>query len=232
MNMCTISTPALNSPGLDCPLCPRLVAYRLANRSEAPSWHNAPVPSFGSLDARLLIVGLAPGRRGANRTGRPFTGDFAGLLLYRTLLKFGFAAGHYAESADDGLRLIDTRVTNAVRCVPPDNLPTPRETESCNRFLREEIAAMPHLRLILALGTVAHRMSLKALGLKASAHDFAHGAVHEIRPGLQLADSYHVSRYNTSTRRLTPEMFEKAVARIKHTLMVAGEPGQRAIGSG
>jgi len=184
-----------------------------------PGWHNAPVPSFGPLDAALLVVGLAPGVRGANRTGRPFTGDYAGQLLYATLLKFGFAAGMYDERADDGLSLQDCRITNAVRCVPPQNLPTPLEDKTCNQFLRTEIAAMPRLRAILALGTVAHTMSLRALGLKASEYKFAHGAQYEPRPGLLLADSYHVSRYNTSTKRLSTAMFEAAVASVRERIM-------------
>jgi len=205
-------------PGRDCPLCPRLVAYREANRAKEKFWHNAPVPSFGDLSARLLIVGLAPGVRGANRTGRPFTGDYAGVLLYATLLKFGFAEGVYAQNPDDGLRLLDTRITNAVRCVPPQNLPTPLENKTCNPFLQREIAAMPNLRAILTLGTVAHQMSLRALGLKLSAHKFVHHALHEPKPGLLLANSYHVSRYNTSTKRLNTEMFEGVVKSIRQAL--------------
>jgi uracil-DNA glycosylase family 4 len=176
------------------------------------------VPSFGDLSARLLIVGLAPGVRGANRTGRPFTGDYAGNLLYATLLKFGFAEGHYLQNPDDGLRLIDTRITNAVRCVPPQNLPTPLENKTCNPFLHAEIAAMPNLRAILTLGTVAHQMSLRALGIKLSAHKFAHHALHEPKPMLLLANSYHVSRYNTSTKRLDTAMFEGVVESIRGVL--------------
>ncbi len=213
------------APGPDCPLCPRLAAYRQENRSAEPGWHNAPVPSFGPLDARLLVVGLAPGRRGANRTGRPFTGDFAGHLLYATLLKYGFATGQYAESADDGLRLIDCRITNAVRCVPPQNLPTPAEDKTCNQFLAAEIAAMPNLQTILTLGLVAHAMSLRALGIRLSAHKFAHGARHQPRPGLDLANSYHVSKYNTSTKRLTAAMFEAVVAEIATTMGKANADG-------
>jgi uracil-DNA glycosylase family 4 len=194
------------------------LAYRLENRAKEPGWHNAPVPSFGSLNAELLVVGLAPGVRGANRTGRPFTGDYAGHLLYATLLKFGFAKGAYAESADDGLRLVNCRITNAVRCVPPQNLPTPLEDKTCNEFLAAEIAAMPNLRAILTLGTVAHLMSLRAMGVKPAPFKFAHGAVHTPRPGLMLANSYHVSRYNTSTKRLNTEMFEAVVARLQTRL--------------
>ncbi len=209
---------AVTAPAKDCPLCPRLLAYRLENRAKEPGWHNAPVPSFGSLNAELLVVGLAPGVRGANRTGRPFTGDYAGHLLYATLLKFGFAKGAYAESADDGLRLVNCRITNAVRCVPPQNLPTPLEDKTCNEFLAAEIAAMPNLRAILTLGTVAHLMSLRAMGVKPAPFKFAHGAVHTPRPGLMLANSYHVSRYNTSTKRLNTEMFEAVVARLQTRL--------------
>jgi uracil-DNA glycosylase family 4 len=204
-------------PGRECPLCPRLVAYRAENRDKEPGWHNAPVPSFGALDAELLIVGLAPGLRGANRTGRPFTGDYAGVLLYHTLIKFGFASGAYLERPDDGLTLRNCRVTNAVRCAPPQNLPTPAEDKTCNAFLIAEIAAMPQLRAILTLGTVAHQMSLRALGARAAAHKFAHGASHE--PGtVRLFNSYHVSRYNTSTRRLTTGMFEEVVGEIRKYL--------------
>ena len=205
---------ALTNPGRDCDLCPRLVGYRQENRAKEPDWHNAPVPSFGALDAALLIVGLAPGVRGANRTGRPFTGDYAGVLLYETLIKFGFAAGTYQERPDDGLLLRNCRVTNAVRCVPPQNLPTPAENKRCNPYLAAEIAAMPRLRVILTLGTVAHQMSLRALGARASAYKFAHGATHE-PGGVRLFNSYHVSRYNTSTRRLTTGMFEDVVGKAR-----------------
>jgi uracil-DNA glycosylase family 4 len=203
------------APGTDCPLCPRLVEYRLANRAKEPAWHNAPVPSFGALDAALLVVGLAPGVRGANRTGRPFTGDYAGQLLYTTLLKYGFATGQYLERPDDGLQLVNCRITNAVRCVPPQNLPTPAEDKSCNDFLAREIAAMPHLRAILTLGTVSHLMSLRALGVKPAPYKFAHGALHHPRETLVLANSYHVSRYNTSTKRLNTEMFESVVQSLR-----------------
>jgi len=206
------------APGPDCPRCPRLAAYRAENRAKEPGWHNAPVPSFGDLDAALLVVGLAPGVRGANRTGRPFTGDFAGHLLYTTLLKYGFATGAYGERPDDGLRLVNCRITNAVRCVPPQNLPTPAEDKTCNEFLSAELAAMPNLRAILSLGTVAHLMTLRALGAKPAAFKFAHGATHHPKPGLLLANSYHVSRYNTSTKRLTGPMFESVVSAIRDRL--------------
>ncbi len=206
------------TPAADCARCPRLAAYRNENRAREPAWHNAPVPSFGALEARLLVVGLAPGLRGANRTGRPFTGDYAGLLLYQSLRKFGFASGTYAERADDGLELRDCRITNSVRCVPPQNLPTPLECRNCNEFLAAEIAAMPRLSAILTLGTVAHAMALRALGEKPAAYKFAHGALHRPRAGLLLANSYHVSRYNTSTKRLTVEMFEEVVQAVARHL--------------
>ena len=194
-------------PSPDCSLCPRLAEYRQANRAGHPDWFNAPVPSFGALDARLLIVGLAPGVRGANRTGRPFTGDFAGRLLYQTLLRFGLATGDYAEDPRDGLALIDCRVTNAVRCVPPANLPTPAEIATCNRFLSAEIAGMPRLRGILALGGTAHNTVLRAHGLRPARVPFRHGEIHDLPHGRLLADSYHVSRLNTNTGRLTEAMF-------------------------
>ncbi len=205
-------------PGRDCALCPRLVAYRTANRMAHPDWINAPVPSFGGLDARLLVVGLAPGVRGANRTGRPFTGDFAGELLYRTLLRFGFAEGRYGADPSDGLRLIDCRVTNGVRCVPPGNLPVPAEIAACNAFLAAEFAAMGRLRAVLALGGVAHRAVLRSRGLKARDALFAHGAVHALPGGLLLVDSYHVSRLNTNTGRLTEAMFAAVVEDLRRRL--------------
>jgi uracil-DNA glycosylase len=202
------------APAVKCPLCPRLVAYRDSNQVANPRWFNGAVPSFGSLDARFLVVGLAPGLRGANRTGRPFTGDFAGVLLYRTLIKFGFAEGGYGADPTDGMVLRDCRVTNAVRCVPPANLPTPVEIKGCNPYLAQELAVMPRLRLVLALGGVSHKAVLRARGLRANYATFAHGAVHELADGLQLVDSYHVSRLNTNTGRLTAEMFEALIADI------------------
>ena len=209
-------TPPQPSP--DCPLCPRLAALRTANRAAHPDWHNAPVPSWGPVEAPLLVLGMAPGQKGANRTGRPFTGDHAGKLLYATLLKFGLAEGEYLERPDDSLRLTGCRVTNAVRCVPPANLPEPAEIRACNNFLQGELAAMPNLRIVLALGTLAHAALLRGLGLKLSATPFAHGALHALPNGLLLADSYHVSRYNTSTRRLTTPMFEAVVAEAQRRL--------------
>lgn len=199
---------AESAPGRDCGLCPRLVAFRQANRQALTGGHNAPVPSFGPPDAELLIVGLAPGLHGANRTGRPFTGDWAGDLLYATLLKFGLADGVYAESADDGLLLRNCRITNAVRCVPPENKPTPAEQASCRPFLTAEMGAMTRLRVVLALGSVAHGSVLAACGLRKSAHAFAHGARHRLPGEVLLFDSYHCSRYNTNTGRLTAAMFE------------------------
>jgi uracil-DNA glycosylase len=192
-------------------LCPRLAEYRQANRTAHPDWFNAPVPSFGSLDARLLIVGLAPGVRGANRTGRPFTGDFAGVLLYQTLLRFGLAQGEFAADPADGMILLDCRVTNAVRCVPPGNLPTPAEIGTCNRFLTDEIAAMPRLRGVLALGGTAHNAVLRAHGLRPARVPFRHGQLHDLPETRLLADSYHVSRLNTNTGRLTEAMFHAVV---------------------
>ncbi len=203
--------PTQAEPPADCPLCPRLVAYRRANQAENPGWFNGPVPSFGPQDAWLLVVGMAPGVRGANRTGRPFTGDHAGILLYETLIRAGLAHGRYDADPADGLSLDGVRIANAVRCVPPANLPVPAEIATCNRFLAAEISALPHLRAVLALGLLAHAAVLKTCGLPASRRKFAHGARHDLPGGLVLADSYHVSRYNTSTRRLTTAMFEAVV---------------------
>jgi uracil-DNA glycosylase len=218
-------TAPLGEPGRDCPLCPRLAAFRAQQRASFPLWHNAPVASFGSLGARLLVVGLAPGLKGANRTGRPFTGDFAGDLLYATLAKFGFAEGRYAARADDGFALVDCRITNAVRCVPPENKPTPHEAAQCRPFLVAEIAAMARLEIVLALGAIAHDAVLASLAAKRSAYKFAHGAFHRVGR-LAVADSYHCSRYNTNTGRLTAAMFEAVVAAAAAAL--AGEHGDRA----
>ena len=211
--------PATESePTPDCPLCPRLAAFRQASRTAEPSWFNAPVPSFGPADARLTVVGLAPGLRGANRTGRPFTGDYAGDLLYATLIKFGFARGRYEARPDDGLALIDCRITNAVRCVPPENKPTPLETKTCRQFLSAALASLPAVAALLALGRIAHDSTLASLGLRAAAFPFAHGAIHKLKPGLTLYDSYHCSRYNTNTGRLTTPMFESVIAAIRRDL--------------
>jgi uracil-DNA glycosylase len=208
---------AHEAPQRDCALCPRLVAFREAQRQAHPDWFNAPVPSFGAAAPELLIVGLAPGLRGANRTGRPFTGDYAGDLLYRSLLKFGFAAGSYGADAADGLELRRVRITNAVRCVPPQNKPEPAEIGACGRFLVGELAAA-RLKAILALGTIAHNAVLTAKGLKRARYPFAHGALHELPDGTLLADSYHCSRLNTNTGRLTTEMFEAVVANLAERL--------------
>jgi uracil-DNA glycosylase family 4 len=205
------------APGRDCPLCPRLAEFRNATRLREPSWFNAPVPSFGNFEARLLIVGLAPGLQGANRTGRPFTGDYAGDLLYATLLKYGFARGRYQARPDDGLELVDCRISNAVRCVPPQNKPLPAEINACRPFLSATITAMPRLRAIVALGRVAHDTLVKTLKLRASEAPFAHGAVHQAGP-FRLYDSYHCSRYNTNTGVLTDEMFRSVFARVKADL--------------
>jgi uracil-DNA glycosylase len=199
-------------PFRDCPLCPRLAAFREAQRTTHPEWFNAPVPPFGGDDAELLIVGLAPGLRGANRTGRPFTGDHAGGLLYATLRKFGFAVGEYDARPDDGLALSRARITNAVRCVPPQNKPGPGEITACRQFLAVEIAALPRLRAMLALGAIAHDAVLGTLGLRRALFPFAHGAVHPLPDGKLLVDSYHCSRLNTNTGKLTVAMFEAIFA--------------------
>ena len=199
-------------------MCPRLADFRTANRQKYPAWHNAPVPAFGGSSARLLIVGLAPGLKGANRTGRPFTGDYAGDLLYATLKDFGFAQGRYEARPDDTLELVDARVTNAVRCLPPQNKPTGPEAKACRPFLAAEIAAMANLRVVLALGTIAHANILAALNLRKADTAFGHGALHDLPGGITLADSYHCSRYNTNTRRLTTEMFRAVFAAIRRRL--------------
>ncbi len=215
-------------PDRDCPLCPRLVSFRHANRVRYPEWFNAPVPSFGPLDAALLIVGLAPGLRGANCTGRPFTGDYAGVLLYETLLQFGFASGTYGERPDDGLVLKGCRITNAVRCVPPENKPLPEEIIACNSFLSASIAGMRDVRAILALGKIAFDAVLRASGLKLSQCKFAHGAAFDIGNGRKLFGSYHCSRYNTNTGRLTPAMFHGVFKEIAAHLRPAGNAGHHA----
>ena len=206
------------TPGRDCPLCPRLVAFRAAQRLAHPDWFNAPVPSFGDVSPALLIVGLAPGLRGANRTGRPFTGDFAGDLLYRTLLQSGFAAGSYAAHPGDGLQLRGARIINAVRCVPPQNKPETAEIAACGRFLAADLAALPAPRAILALGGIAHNAVLAAKELRRARYPFAHAAMHELPDGTLLADSYHCSRLNTNTGRLTSAMFEAVIAELAERL--------------
>jgi uracil-DNA glycosylase len=206
-------------PPSDCADCPRLAAFRAANRADYPDWSNAPVDSFGESDARLLIVGLAPGLRGANRTGRPFTGDYAGDLLYRTLIDFGFASGVYDRRPDDGLKLVDCAIVNAVRCVPPQNKPTPKEIATCRRYLTPAISALPRLRIMLALGRIAHESALRAINLSPAKFPFAHGARHALTPtGLSLFDSYHCSRYNTNTGVLTEAMFRDVFAKVRAEL--------------
>ncbi len=205
-------------PPRDCPLCPRLAAFRAANRVAYPEYFNDPVPSFGAHNARLLIVGLAPGLHGANRTGRPFTGDWAGDLLYATLLKHALARGSYDERADDGLQLVDCAISNAVRCVPPENKPLPAEIRTCRQFLSAKIASLPHLRTILALGKIAHDSVCDALGAKKSAHPFKHGVAYDLTP-LTLVSSYHCSRYNTNTGVLTEAMFDAVVKQAKLAAM-------------
>ncbi|MBB6310168.1 uracil-DNA glycosylase [Xanthobacter tagetidis] len=207
-------------PGRDCPLCPRLAGFRQEWRALEPEWHNAPVPGFGPLTARLLIVGLAPGLRGANRTGRPFTGDFAGDLLYSTLLAFGFAAGRYGATPDDGLTLRDARIVNAVRCVPPQNKPTPEEIRTCRPFLGAAIGEMSKLEVIVTLGKIAHDSTVLALGGRAAHLKFGHGADGVIG-GRRVIASYHCSRYNTNTGVLTPAMFHAVFATARAYLDAA-----------
>jgi uracil-DNA glycosylase len=218
-------------PPRDCGLCPRLAEFRALNQSNAPDWFNGAVPSFGNESAQLLIVGLAPGLNGANRTGRPFTGDYAGDLLYGTLLDFGFARGSYEARPDDGLALHDCMITNAVRCVPPQNKPTPAEIANCRRFLKARIEALPKLKIILALGRIAHDSTLTAMGCRRSHYPFAHGACHKLPGALVLFDSYHCSRYNTNTRRLTPEMFQAVFAEIRIRLPAGKTAGRAMSGS-
>lgn len=211
------AAPPVLEPDRNCPLCPRLAEFRAAARVKEPSWFNAPVPCFGDRRARVLIVGLAPGLMGANRTGRPFTGDYAGDLLYATLVDYGFAKGCYQARPDDGLTLVDCLISNAVRCVPPQNKPLPAEINACRPYLSATIAAMPRLAKIVALGRVAHDTILKTLKLPSAAAPFTHGAVHQAGR-LMLYDSYHCSRYNTNTGVLTPEMFRSVFARVKADL--------------
>jgi uracil-DNA glycosylase len=201
-------------PGRDCPRCPRLVAFRQLWRAREPTWFNAPVRSFGPADARVAIVGLAPGLRGANRTGRPFTGDFAGDLLYATLIAYGFACGPYEARPDDGLSLVDCRIINAVRCVPPENKPSPQEIANCREFLKQAVAQMPRLAAIVALGRIAHDSTVIALGARLAAAPFAHGRAHRVGD-LCVFDSYHCSRYNTNTGRLTADMFRAVFAAVR-----------------
>ena len=211
----------IDAPPLDCSLCPRLAAFRAANKQREPAWHNAPVATFGDISAELLIVGLAPGLKGANRTGRPFTGDFAGDLLYATLLTHGFAEGTYAATPTDGLRLVGARITNSVRCVPPENKPTPLEIATCRPYLEGTLTRMPELRAIVALGRIAHDSVLTTMSARKSAFPFGHGRTHTLRDGLALYDSYHCSRYNTNTGVLTPKMFNDVFATIRRDFQTA-----------
>lgn len=201
-----------------CTRCERLAAHLAHMRTLHPDYHNAPVPPFGDPAARLVVVGLAPGAHGANATGRPFTGDFAGILLYRTLFDAGFASAPVSTSAHDSLRLIDCRITNAVKCLPPANKPTTAEVDECNAYLRAELAGVRPGTVLLALGAIAHRAVLRAFGLKLRGHPFEHGRRHELPGGVWLLDSYHCSRYNTQTRRLTESMFRAVVEQAKALL--------------
>jgi uracil-DNA glycosylase family 4 len=201
-------------PSPDCPLCPRLVAFRHKWRAQAPTWHNSPVSPFGPESARLVIVGLAPGLQGANRTGRPFTGDWAGDLLYATLLDFGFATGTYDERPDDGLELVDARIVNAVRCVPPENKPIGAEIANCRPFLADELATLPNIKALVLLGRIAHDSVLRTLKIRAAEAPFGHGAEHQAG-SVRLFDSYHCSRYNTNTGRLTEKMFRAVFQRVR-----------------
>ncbi len=207
------------SPQKNCCLCPRLIEFRKENVKKFPSYYNAPVPAFGNLDAEILVVGLAPGLNGANKTGRPFTNDYAGDILYPALKKFGLAQGNYGKTADDGFELIDVRITNSVRCVPPQNKVTTDEVKTCGKFLIEEIAAMKNLKIILTLGSVAHNAVLGVLGYKKSSFKFAHGIVHKLeKHNLIMINSYHTSRYNVNTGVLTQKMFEDVIKKIKALL--------------
>jgi uracil-DNA glycosylase family 4 len=197
----------------DCPLCPRLVDYRLRLRAQHPDWWNAPVPAFGDPDAWLAIVGLAPGRKGANRTGRPFTGDDAGPLLFNTLQRFGLSAGDYRARPDDGVTLTGCIILNGVKCVPPGNLPTPAETAACRPFYEAALPLLPKVRVFVALGGIAHKLAVRTAGGRLSAYKFAHLGEHRLPDGRILLDSYHCSRYNQNTGRLTSAMFEAVFAR-------------------
>lgn len=212
-------TPFPPEPSYQCDLCPRLVDFHNENRAAHPDWFNGPVPSFGPDSARFLVLGLAPGLQGANKTGRPFTGDYAGDLLYATLENLGFTRGTYDARADDGLELIDCMISNSVRCVPPQNKPVGAEINNCRGFLKARLNALPNLQVILALGRIAHDTLLRTYGLKLAAHPFGHNAVHSIAaeglPSVTFVDSYHCSRYNTNTGRLTPQMFTAAIRTVK-----------------
>lgn len=209
----------LPTPAHDCPVCPRLAAFRAANAAAYPSFFNGPVPSWGAIGAGLLIIGLAPGLKGANQTGRPFTGDYAGDTLYGALLRHGFAQGTYGRSPDDGMVLTGCRIANAVRCVPPENKPTPDEINRCRPFLIGELDAQPTTGVILALGMIAHQSLLRSLGIPVARFKFAHAAEHRLPDGRVLIDSYHCSRYNTNTGRLTETMFDAVIARCRALLV-------------
>jgi len=202
-----------HDPPADCPLCPRLVAFRAVQRAAHPDWHNAPIPVWGDPAAWLAIVGLAPGLNGANRTGRPFTGDHAGILLFQTLHRFGLAQGEYLARPDDGMTLSGAAIVNAVRCLPPQNKPTPEEIRTCRPFLEGALAGLPSVRVVVALGQIAHQSAVKALGGRLPKAKFGHGAEHRFPSGPVLLDSYHCSRYNTNTGVLTQPMFEAVFAR-------------------
>ena len=205
----------------NCRNCPRLAAFLDTVKEENPDYHCKPVSPFGDSNARFLIVGLAPGMHGANRTGRPFTGDYAGFLLYETLHAFGFSNQAEAVAVDDGLELIDCRITNAVKCLPPDNKPVGAEINTCNAYLANELRLLPENSVMLALGGIAHRAIIRAMSLRQADYSFGHAAEHDLAPGLVLLDSYHCSRYNTNTRRLTDEMFRSVFARAKKILAQA-----------
>lgn len=225
--MATVTLSYAETFSPNCRKCPRLAAFLDATQQKFPSYYAKPVPSFGVERPRLLIVGLAPGMHGANRTGRPFTGDYAGLLLYRTLYEYGFASAEQSTSTDDGLQLIGCRITNAVRCVPPQNKPTLQEVKGCNVYLQQELADLPPAAVVLALGSVAHASVLRALSLRAASYRFGHAVRHDLPGDLTLIDSYHCSRYNTQTKRLTEEMF-RSVFELIRTLIDAEASGQRA----
>ena len=201
-----------------CNKCPRLYQFIEKNKQLYPDFFNAPVPNFGDINAALLIVGLAPGLKGANKTGRPFTGDYAGKLLYGTMLKFGFASGEYKEAPDDGLQLINARITNAVACVPPENKPTSSEIKTCNARLKTTLSEMPNVKIILSLGRISHQAVISAYDFKQKDFSFQHGALHHLPNKKLLIDSYHCSLYNTSTKRLTPQMFEDVFKQIKENI--------------
>ena len=209
----------ISNPKKNCSFCPRLKKYRYININNNPNWHNAPVQSFGNLKSKLLIVGLAPGLKGANRTGRPFTGDYAGNLLYPTLINYKLAEGNYYPEIKDNLKLINTRITNSVRCVPPQNKPNLQEKEKCRKFLISEINNMKNLRIILSLGKIAHEETIKVFRLTLNKFKFKHGNVHFLNNNIKLYNSYHCSRYNTQTRKLTTKMFNKIIENIKNDLI-------------